>query len=77
MKLTDYLNKHGVTHKQLAGRIPCSEGLVWQWIVGRQRITAERAIDIERATDGHVSRNDLRPDVFSAPVVEVNRSAAA
>jgi DNA-binding transcriptional regulator YdaS (Cro superfamily) len=30
----------------------------------RQRITAETAIRIERATDGAVSRHDLRPDLY-------------
>lgn len=43
-----------------------SQGLVWQWLNGKTRITAERALDIEQKTSGSVSRYELRPDVFGS-----------
>lgn len=39
--------------------------LVWQWVNGKTRITAERAKQIEEATQGAVNRRDVRPDIFS------------
>lgn len=43
---------------------PATQGLVSQWERGEVVITAERAVEIERATGGQVSRNDLRPDLW-------------
>lgn len=37
---------------------------VRQWQV-RNRVPIERAIEIERVTQGAVTREDLRPDVFT------------
>ena len=62
MDLKTYLKDKSQT--QLAGELGVSQGLIWQWINGRTRITAERARDIERATGGIVTRKDLRPDLF-------------
>lgn len=39
-------------------------GLVSQWITGRTVITPERAAQIERVTNGAVTREELRPDIF-------------
>ena len=65
MKLTTYLKKHKVTHATLAAQLGVTEGLISQWVCGRTKITAERAVAIEKATAGHVRRVDLRPDVFA------------
>lgn len=53
-----------VGSSELARRLGCSKQLVSFWRTGRQRITAERAIEIERVTDMVISRHDLRPDIF-------------
>lgn len=37
---------------------------VSQWIAGKRRVPAERCMAIEQATNGEVTRYDLRPDVF-------------
>lgn len=47
----------------LASNVGVTQGRVWQWCNG-DRVPAERCADIERATDGAVTRYDLRPDVF-------------
>lgn len=66
MKLHDYLNQDRNTQVELAKALGVSQGLVGHWVNGRRRITAERAIEIETATGGAVSRADLRPDLFGS-----------
>lgn len=51
----------------LAEAIGVSQGLVWQWCNGRLRVPAERCAGIERATEGKVTRQMLRPDLFEKP----------
>lgn len=46
----------------LAKACGVSQPAVHGWQV-RQRVTAERAIQIERVTDGRVTRHELRPDI--------------
>jgi DNA-binding transcriptional regulator YdaS (Cro superfamily) len=63
MQLSEYL-KTVESQTSLARRIGVSQGLVYQWVSGRTRITAERALQIESATEGKVSRHETRPDIF-------------
>lgn len=65
MKLTDYLEKN--TQTALADKLGVTQGLISQWIKDKTKITAERAIQIETATEGKVARQDLRPDIFGQP----------
>lgn len=79
MKIDRYLDrtrKGAPTQEDFARRLGVSQGLVWQWINGRTRITAERAIQIEAATAGEVTRHDLRPDVFGDPPPAKKEAAA-
>ena len=46
----------------LADAIGASPAMVWQWADGRRPVPIERAVQIERATSGAVTRRDLRPD---------------
>lgn len=46
----------------LAGRIGASPQAVLNW--RKRGIPAERVLDIEKATDGHVSRHELRGDLY-------------
>lgn len=62
MTLNEYVDQHGQT--ATAALLGVSQGLVWQWINGKTRVTAERAIQIETATGGKVDRASLRPDLF-------------
>jgi len=64
MDLQTYLQNTETTQKELGARIGVSQGLVYQWLTGRTRITAERAIEIEKATSGQVTRKELRPEIF-------------
>lgn len=50
---------------KLAGRFKIAPQSVQQW-VATGRIPAVRVIGVEAATDGRVSRHELRPDIYPA-----------
>lgn len=64
MNLRAYLEKNG-GQTAFAKKLKVSQGLVWQWLNGETRITAERAVQIEAVTDGLITRNELRPDLYA------------
>lgn len=64
MNLAEYLEDTKTSQDAFAEKLGVTQGLVWQWLSGRTRITPERAKQIELATGGAVSRRELRPDVF-------------
>lgn len=64
MNLRTYLESNDITQSAFAARLGVTQGLVWQWLEKRTTITAERAIQIEAATEGQVRRHDLRPDLY-------------
>jgi DNA-binding transcriptional regulator YdaS (Cro superfamily) len=66
MDLKTYLQQ--TTQTDLAHRLGVTQGLVHQWVTGKTRITAERAVEIEKATGGQVTRQELRPELFGAAV---------
>lgn len=47
---------------ELARRIGVTKAAVWQW-ENETKVPAERCIDIERATNGAVRAEALRPDL--------------
>lgn len=61
MKLSIYLNLQRGRAKSLAHDLQVSESLIAQWARGKP-VAAERCPAIESATEGAVSRRDLRPD---------------
>ena len=72
MDIRTYLAKHGLSQEQFSEKMNVSQGLIWQWIQWQEnpkkgtRITAERAVEIEKITDGEINRHDLRPDLYHA-----------
>lgn len=64
MKLTEYLAKEKISQKQFADRVGVTQSMVWQWLNKKRGIAAEKVIPIESATEGKVSRHDLRPDIY-------------
>lgn len=56
----------GITQTRLASLIGVEAAVVCRFESGERRITAERAIAIDRATDGCIPRAVLRPDIFGA-----------
>lgn len=63
MELKTYIEQNG-GQTAFARTLDVSQGLVWQWLSGKTRITGERAIQIEEATRQAVTRAELRPDLF-------------
>jgi len=74
MNLKDYLSTFG-SKADLARKIGAQPQLVWQWSSGVRPVPIERCVPIERATDGAVTRKDLRPDDWAAIWPELAVSA--
>lgn len=49
---------------EFARALKLNAGLVSQWVNGIRPVAAHHCITIETATDGAVTRYQLRPDVF-------------
>ena len=54
---------HFGTQSKMARQIGVTRACVGLWVHGRQ-ISAERAVQMEMLTDGLVTREELRPDLF-------------
>lgn len=52
----------------LAESVGVSQAAISKWATGKALISAENAKAIELATNGAVSRHDLRPDIFDPPL---------
>ena len=61
MNLSSYLHSHGSV-KELSEATGAHPVLLSQWKTGKRPIPIERCLAIERATEGAVTRRDLRPD---------------
>ena len=62
MQLESYTSIYG--NRALAKALGVSSSMISQWKSGHRRISPETAIRIEIATNGAVTREDLRPDIF-------------
>lgn len=63
MNLDAYLSEPGRVALHLAAEIDVPAPLISQWRHGTRQVPAERCPDIERATGGAVTCEELRPDV--------------
>ncbi|MGJ9420448.1 transcriptional regulator [Massilia sp. CMS3.1] len=61
MKLLDYV-KTRATQSELATKLAITPVLVNQWANRKRPVPPDRCVDIERATEGAVTRPELRPD---------------
>lgn len=52
------------SQRRLAVAANCSQQQISYLMTGASGISAEMALKIERATDGVISRHDLRPDIY-------------
>ena len=63
MELKTYLDREGRgSASGLAREINAVPSLISQWASGDRQVPVNRCVDIERATNGAVTRQDLRPD---------------
>lgn len=63
MDLTEWLNAKRGRAAYLSDWLGVPESLVSQWRSGIRKIPADRCPDIERATDGAVRCEAIRPDI--------------
>ncbi|WP_285311613.1 helix-turn-helix domain-containing protein [Stenotrophomonas maltophilia] len=83
MDILTYRKEKGLSQAAFAALLtemgtPATQGLVSQWEKGTTAIRAERAVQIELATGGALSRYDLLPAVFApAPLGAQGALAAA
>lgn len=63
MELKSFLDSERGRASALALLLKISATTVSEWAGGKKRIPAERCPDIERATDGQVTCEELRPDL--------------
>lgn len=64
----------------LAREISVGQGHVWHWLKKSTKgVPAEYCAAIERATNGYVTRSDLRPDIWppSDPLPPVSHTRGA
>ena len=76
MKLNDYLSRHG-QKSELARLIGVPPILVTQWSLGQRPVPAKRAVQIEQATLGVVTRQELCPDSWQDIWPELTHTSAA
>lgn len=62
LTLAQWLRVYG-RGKMLADLLDVSESMVSMWASGKRQVTAERCLEIERATIGAVQADTLRPDI--------------
>ena len=62
MKLSEFTSQERGGQSRLAEMIGVPPQLMYQWARGVRPVPIERCVAIERATNGAVTRRDLRPD---------------
>ncbi|WP_213308249.1 transcriptional regulator [Paraburkholderia sacchari] len=77
MNLATYLSEQKLSQSAFAELLGVTQGLVYQWLAGRRPVAAERCVAIERATNGAVTRKDLRPDDWRDIWPELDTSSSA
>mgnify|MGYP000468095846 CR=1 FL=1 len=70
MKLKDYFDQTGETYSALGQRVEASSQNIGRIVRGLRQASPALALRIERATDGAVTRQELRPDIYPPDEVE-------
>lgn len=76
MQLIDFVNLDRGSRTKLAQAISVHQVLISQWALGRRQVPADRCPDIEKATGGKVTCEELRPDVDWAVLRHPTKEAA-
>lgn len=64
MNIKTYLSENGVTQSEFADLLGVTQGAVHQWTKPGNKVSPKRAIQISRLTEGKLSKETLRPDIF-------------
>lgn len=62
MDLTTFIRSGGMTTSELAQAVGVAPSMIYQWRKGIRSVPVNRCLSVERATNGAVTRRDLRPD---------------
>ncbi|MDY6798533.1 MAG: YdaS family helix-turn-helix protein [Pseudomonadota bacterium] len=58
------MTRNKVTQRQLADHLNVTQGLIYQWLSGHRKVSAEKALAVSEATDWQVTPHELRPDIY-------------
>lgn len=58
----------------LARALKVSQGNIWNWLHRNKRVPAGRVLAVEEATEGKVSRHDLRPDLYPKDAMRLRKA---
>ena len=64
MKAISYATQLMGTQEALGKLISVSQPTIHSWIAGEYTISGEYVIPVEKATNGKVTRHQLRPDLY-------------
>lgn len=64
MKISEYLKKHNMTHREFGLLVDVTEGMVSHYVNERHLPRLSTALRIEKRTNGEVTRADQLPDLF-------------
>lgn len=67
-RLDHALSQQGFCQLLAQHGVAVSAGLISHWETGRHQPTPDQWPAIEQATNGAVTRADLRPDIFDPPL---------
>ena len=62
MTLNEYLNEGFKTASDLARDLKIAPSMIYQYRTGIRSVPVRRCLQLERATEGLVTRKDLRPN---------------
>lgn len=62
MELSEYISAERGRGVKVASAIDVAPQEIYQWASGRRPIPIPHCVPIEQATEGEVTRKDLRPD---------------
>ncbi|NWN92270.1 helix-turn-helix domain-containing protein [Marinobacter adhaerens] len=65
--LRAYMARNRVTQRQLADHLKVTQGLIYQWLSGHRKVSAEKTLSVCEATDWQVTPHELRPDIYPNP----------
>lgn len=77
MDLKTYISSERGGGRKLAAALGISPSYLSQMIGGTSSVSPERAVDIERVTEGAVTRRDLFPENWHRIWPELTEQAAA
>lgn len=68
--LPDYLKREKLSQRSFGLKFsePVTQGLVWQWTVGKTRMTADQARELEQFSGGAIKRWQSAPHLYEPPV---------